>query len=90
MIKPYNSHVLIDPVKHESFIHTSRQTYQEIGTIVSLDDTIIAPFSVGDKVLFDAWLAKKYPKEGSDEEYFWLVHISNVVAYEPQVSEQSV
>lgn len=87
MIQPTNGHILIEPVKHDSFIATQRETYQEIGVVKGYDLSMPPEgFGVGDKVLFDAWLAKKYPKEGGDE-YYWLVHLSDITAYEKQVSE---
>ncbi len=96
MIIPINGHVLIEPVKRDSFISSQRETFQEIGIVISIaaDLTTIEPlgttnFSMkeipvkkGDKVLFDAWLGKKFPKEGSDTEYYWLIKYSDIVAYE--------
>lgn len=81
-IKPINGHVLIEPVKHESFISSSKETYQEIGIVVSLPSVTGLEYKEGDKVLFDAWLGKKYPKEGSNTEYYWLVRYSDIVAYD--------
>ncbi len=90
MIQPYNNHILIDPIPQDTFVSTMRQTYQEIGMVIKLQENMVTPFNVGDKVMFDAWLAKKYPKEGTTDEFYWLVNIDNIVAYEKQVPEQSV
>jgi len=88
MIKPVNGHLLIEPVVHDSFIATQKETYEEIGIVVDMSpsgleemDTYEAP-NIGDKVYFDSWLAAKYPKEGSTDEYFWLVKWEDVRAIE--------
>ncbi len=85
MMKPINGHLLIDPVKRESFVSSQRETFQEIGIVlgVSHDHPISDSLpQKGDKVMFDAWLGKKFPKEGSDSEYYWLIKFSDIVAYE--------
>lgn len=90
MLKPVNDHILIEPIAHETFIATQRDSYEEIGVVVALDPTIeyddmTAP-DVGDKVYFDSWLAAKYPKEGKDGEFYWLVKWGDIRAIE-KVSE---
>lgn len=86
MIKPVNGHLLIDPIAHEDFMASQRDTYQEIGTVVELDAYFeieaVPRVRKGDKVYFDAWLAAKYPKEGSREDYYWLVKWDDVRAIE--------
>lgn len=96
MIKPINKHVLIEPLKRDDFIPTNSGQYQEIGEIIALASELKeedyldssglnvkgTALRVGYKVLFDAWLAKKYPKEGSRDEYYWLVRYEDIVAYE--------
>lgn len=90
MIKPINGHVLIEPVKHESFMASQKETYQEIGVVLDASwPEKDLPFKYGDRVYFDAWLGKKYPKEGSTTDYYWLIRLEDIVAYE-QVPEQSV
>lgn len=84
MIVPINKHILIEPVKRDSFITSSRETYQEIGVVIAIyesDKEFQPNFGVGDKVLFDGWLAKKYPKEESDD-FYWLVKVDDIAAYE--------
>lgn len=46
MIKPINRHVLIEPLKHESFISQTNDTFEEIGVVVDIaaDLTTIGPF----------------------------------------------
>lgn len=39
MIKPINGHVLIEPLKHESFIASQRDTYEEVGIVLEVDNT---------------------------------------------------
>lgn len=87
MLKPINGHVLIEPITHDSFIATQKETYEEIGIVVDLDVAItaaalgypIAP-KKGDKVYFDSWLCSKFPKE--DGSFFWLVPFDAIKAYE--------
>lgn len=86
MIKPVNGHLLIEPIKHEQFIASQTDTYQEIGKVVDngLKDGGRAANdypAVGDKVYFDSWLAAKFPgdKEG---DYYWLVKWEHVRAVE--------
>lgn len=84
MIQPVNAHLLIEPVKHESFIASDKGTYEEIGVVVAtpkdMDICSEKPVDVGDRVFFDSWMAARYPK--NDEEYFWLVPWSEVRAIE--------
>ncbi len=84
MIQPVNGHLLIQPLKHEAFITSSKETYEEIGIVLAIykeSEGMGQPdVRVGDKVYFDAWLASKYPK--NDTEFYWLVHWSDVRATE--------
>lgn len=85
-IRPVNGHLLIEPVKHESFIASQSDTYQEIGVVVAVAvsakdaSNTTRPLQAGDKVYFDSWLAAKYPKEGGD--FYWLVKWEDVRAIE--------
>lgn len=96
-IVPINGHVLIEPVKHESFMASQKETYQEAGTVIDLDEDYIGMhkgggktlIERGDTVFFDAWLGKKYPRP-NEEGFYWLIRISDIVAYERQVPEQHV
>lgn len=93
MIKPVNGHLLIEPLKHEDFVVSDKQTFEEIGVVVAVaedvypvvysndnDFTPVRPVEVGDKVYFDSWLAAKYPK--NNEEFYWLVKWEDVRAIE--------
>lgn len=88
-ISPVNNHILIEPIKHEEFIATQRETYEEIGVVISVSkginwigDPQVAPLvSVGDKVYFDAWLAAKFPSDDPEKPY-WLVKWEDVRAIE--------
>lgn len=91
MITPVNGHVIIEPIKHEAFMASSNETYQEIGIIVAAnDDCDYDPDGlsgwtpeVGEKVYFDAWLAAKYPKDGGGpDDFLWLVNWKDVRAAE--------
>lgn len=96
MITPVNGHLLIEPVKHESFMASQKGTYEEIGVVVAFDESLTEPgytfnnpqdniapkppVLVGDRVYFDSWLAAKYPK--NDTEFYWLVKWEDVRAIE--------
>lgn len=86
MIKPVNGHLLIEPLVHEAFIATQKDTYEEIGTILAGSDAIlrILESNIGDKVYFDSWMAAKFPK--NDTEHYWLVKLDDIRAVE-SVSE---
>lgn len=77
-LTPVNNHILVEPVKREGFLSTTDNKYQEIGVVL----TPFRDVKVGDRVYFDAWLAKKYPKPGSTDDYYWLVNWDNVTAIE--------
>lgn len=79
MIKPVNGHLLIEPVKHETFIAMQKETYEEIGIVIAVDDSI-SSVQKGDRVYFDAWLAAKYPK--NDTEFYWMVKWEDIRAIE--------
>lgn len=82
-MKPVNSHLLIEPLKHDSFLSSSKETYEEIGIVVDLDSGINMAdpkVRIGDKVYFDSWLAAKYPK--NDTEFYWVVKWEDVRAIE--------
>jgi len=93
MIHPINNHVLIEPVKHESFIESQKTTFDEIGIVIDADDNLLGPVMTttsgvyqdygklkkGVKVYFDAWLASKYPAE-KDGEFYWLVDYKDIKA----------
>ncbi len=84
MLKPVNGHILIEPVPHDSFVASFKDTYQEIGTVIDVaDDLAGKPVSVGQRAYFDSWLAVKYPKEGgSADEFYWLIKWEDVRATE--------
>jgi len=92
-ITPVNTHILIEPVKHEQFMALQSETYNEIGVVVKIPSDMPSYLvTTGDKVYFDSWLAAKYPKEGGEpDEFCWLVKWEDVRAVEyaqPKVSEQ--
>lgn len=82
MITPVNSHLVIEPVKHETFIASDKETYEEIGVVVALpvDFHSETNLKIGDKVYFDSWLAAKYPKEDKEDEFYWLVKWEDIRA----------
>lgn len=94
MIKPVNGHLLIEPLAHDTFIASEKETYQEIGMVIELPAEFnhqvyvdkqgraltMPVVNIGDKVYFDSWLAAKYPK--NDTEFYWLVKWDDVRAIE--------
>lgn len=83
MIIPINGHVVIEPVKHEEFMSSVRETFDEIGVVMQIADTISNSdhaVKIGQKVYFDSWMASKFPK--GDGTHYWLVPFSNIKAYE--------
>jgi co-chaperonin GroES (HSP10) len=82
MIKPVNGHLLIEPIPYDAFMASERETYQEIGVVVSVDELALSPSDakVGDKVYFDAWLAAKFPKD--KDSFYWLVKWEDIRAVE--------
>jgi co-chaperonin GroES (HSP10) len=88
-ITPVNGHLLIEPLKNESFMASQRETYEEVGVVVALAEELgIKPVcGIGDRVFFDSYLAAKYPK--NEKEDFWLVRWEDVRAIEhaEEVSE---
>lgn len=78
MIKPVNNHVLIEPLKHDSFVSQEKGTYEEIGVVVSCDESLT--LKPGIRVYFDSWLAGKFP-DGKGG-YLWLVSWDDVKAIE--------
>ena len=80
MITPVNGHLLIEPLEHKQFMETGQQTFEEIGTIVGLPESLLGEVKLGDSVYFDSWLAARYPK--SENEFYWLVKWEDVRAVE--------
>ncbi len=76
---PVNGHLLIEPVKHESFMSTQKDSYEEIGVVVAHEPDN-HHVKTGDRVYFDSWLAARYPK--NDTEFYWLVKWEDVRAIE--------
>lgn len=85
MIIPVNGHLVIEPVSHETFMASSQETYQEIGTVIAtprdMDIMSERPVNVGDKVYFDSWMAAKFPGSTPDT-FVWLVNWEDVRAIE--------
>lgn len=79
-VVPINSHVLIEPVKEESAFQSSQQTYEERGKILAIADGLPQPFSVGDFVYFDSWVAARY-KDAEGNEH-WVVPFDHIRAVE--------
>lgn len=63
---------------------SQKETYEEVGIVISFDPSWGPDFphgiKPGDKVFFDSYLAAKYPK--NDSEYYWLVEYKDIRAIE--------
>jgi co-chaperonin GroES (HSP10) len=91
MIIPINGHMVIEPLKHEEFMASVKETYDEVGIVLvreqPLDGTPTNPTTyrncnVGDTVYFDSWMCSKFPK--GDGTFYWIVPYENIKAYEPK------
>lgn len=88
MITPVNGHLLINPLKHDSFIASQKGIFEEIGIVLAIAPPtriIITPtegfdVKVGDRVYFDSWLIARYPDGKGGE--LWLVKWEDVRAIE--------
>lgn len=80
---------MIEPLKHESFMASQKESFEEIGVVVELPDSNAGEGFIlkrGDKIFFDSWLAAKYPN-GTNGEYYWLVKFEDVRAIEKNEDE---
>lgn len=80
MEKLLNKYLKIEPLTHDSFIASQRDSFEEIGVVLSKDESIV-DIPIGAKVYFDSFMAKKYPIVGTDK-FQWFVHYDEIVKYE--------
>ena len=80
MIIPINSHFIIEPVVHESFVSQSKENYDEIGVVTGMPEDYQGIIKIGSKVYFDSWLIGKYPTGEGKE--FWLIKHEDIRAIE--------
>jgi co-chaperonin GroES (HSP10) len=91
MITPINGHLLIEPLKHKTYLPSEHGTYQEIGIVLAVPPESHFYTAVGDTVFFDSWLAAKFPKPDAedDDDYYWLVRWQDIRAIEkPNVQNE--
>ena len=81
MSKLLNKYLQVEPVSHETFMASQRETYDEVGTVIAVDESI-TDIPVGSKVYFDSFMAKKYPAPGEPEKIHWFVHYDEIVKYD--------
>jgi len=77
MIIPVNGYLLISPLKHESFVQSEHDTYDEIGEVIAVAEGIEF-VKVGQLVYFDSYMAKKYSNPDDKNDFIWLVHRDEV------------
>lgn len=89
---PLNSHIQIEPEKHDDFIASATETYNEIGKVIAISYELqllaLFPLQVGDRVYFDSWTASKFP--AGEGKYYWLVPFENIKAYESSLPKVDV
>lgn len=78
MQKVHNNFVLVEPTEHKTFLEGENPSYEEIGTVLDLDETI-NKLKIGDKVFFDSWTCRKYPVLGEEGKFHWLVPYDQIV-----------
>lgn len=87
LFKPYNDHIQVRPIVHETFIASEGSNkYEEIGEVLAVAAGI-NNIVIGDTVYFDSWTCAKYPTAIEDE-FYWLVPLSEIRAIEHEISEQ--
>ena len=98
-LKPINNHVLIEPLVHDDFIASQKETYEEVGIVVAFADDIpgvsygsstvqSGPLALGVKVYFDSWTAAKYPRTDGVDGHFFLVKYEDIRAIETTDDKQ--
>jgi hypothetical protein len=85
-IKPINGHLVIEPLKHSTFLPTEKGMFEEVGIVLSRPWYKFWWPKQGDRVYFDSWLAVKYPK-GEGDDYFWLVSCRDIKAIQKNGNE---
>jgi len=83
MIRPVNNYLLIEPLKHESFVASEKGTFEEVGKVLAVASDI-SGVEIGQSVLFDSWLVGKYELPNK---VVWLVSWGDVKAIDDEVSE---
>jgi 8-oxo-dGTP pyrophosphatase MutT (NUDIX family) len=76
-----NKSLKIQPVPHESFISSDRETFEEVGILIAKDETI-TDIPIGARVYFQSWMAEKYPNLEKEGSFHWIVPYSEVRMYE--------
>jgi hypothetical protein len=79
MLKLHNHFLQIAPVERKTLLPGEATTYNEIGIVLAKDETI-TDIELGAKVRFDRFLAYKFPREGSEDEYDWFVKYSEIIS----------
>ena len=79
MIDPINSHVLIEPLKHQTYLPSEKGTFEEVGIVLKRPWYKFWYPKAGNRVWFDSWLASKHPT-GEGDNFFWLVKYADIKA----------
>lgn len=79
-MKLYNNYLKIEPLENEQFVASETGQYDEMGTVLAVAEGIDVP--IGSMVLFDSFMAKKFPVRGELGKFHWFIALDEIVAYE--------
>ena len=81
-----NGYLKIEPMEHQSFMLSQKETFEEIGRVVAKDDNFpeIRQIPIGATVYFDSFMAKKYPVAGEEGKFQWFIHFNEITKYESE------
>lgn len=75
MITPLHGHLVVEPIIHDSFISSQKETFDEIGIVISMANDVFkcSCVEVGQKVFFDSFMCSKYPNPDKPDSFVWFV-----------------
>lgn len=79
-MKLFNNYLKIEPLKTEQFMETEKGQYDEMATVLDVAEGVSVP--IGSIVLFDSFMAKKFPVRGELDKFHWFISMDEIVAYE--------
>lgn len=81
MEKLINGYLKIDLISRDTFISSVKDSYEEIGIVLARDEELCNHIPIGSRVLFDSFMAKKYPVEGQSGKFDWYIHFGEIVSH---------
>lgn len=84
MIQPVNQHLLIEPLKSDTFLAQQDDKYEQIGIVKRVPFFAkLKGVRINDRVYFDSWLAGKYRNpDGEEGDFYWFVNWKDIKAIE--------